>query len=600
MVGEMFGPRLFVSYRRADSEASARSLFEALKSRFGANRVFLDTSDIPYGEDFRRVISRRIAASDAVLVVIGAHWLDAANERGPRLQQPDDPVRFELEVALSHQKVRIVPVRIDGAQAPADSSLPVSLRPLAALNMASLRNATFDVDFNALVDQLEGRLPADTVHELDTWQRVKAGVAGWPIATLAVTLAILVAAWSGAFDVLHVDTHVQRVLLAAAAPNGGEPVLLVSIDAASETALGRTFGPVDSAAAWRRDHARLIDRAASAGARAVVFDLFFERETSADAELAAAARRAKASVPATRVVFGVRRHGGDEPDLRLPLREAAQWGSLCLIDRGGGALWSTPLALVAREAARAGESLAAVNPSLALAALVGDPLRGADLSRRELRFDGPLRAAPVRFSGIEPQRLSPQACRIAREGDDQLTMLLRVAPAGHWLNPERRVSYADALDAARVSDQRFKDRVVLVGATALQRPDSHDDIHVVRTGFTPRQIFGVELQADAIATLSSGRVPQLLTVDQQFVSTLIACGVGALAALALYRKPRGWRRGALLGLALAWVLVAWWFATRDILLNPAHDVLAMLLTYLALRATQWFARTFHRLRRPST
>ena len=56
----MFGPRLFDSYRRADSAASARGLFEALKSRFGERRVFLDTSDIPYGEDFRRAIRKRI------------------------------------------------------------------------------------------------------------------------------------------------------------------------------------------------------------------------------------------------------------------------------------------------------------------------------------------------------------------------------------------------------------------------------------------------------------------------------------------------------------------------------------------------------------
>ena len=49
---------------------------------------------------------------------------------------------------------------------------------------------------------------------------------------------------------------------------------------------------------------------------------------------------------------------------------------------------------------------------------------------------------------------------------------------------------------------------------------------------------------------------------------------------------------------LAWMLVAWWLATRDIVINAAHDVIAMLLSYLALRATQWFARTFQRVRRP--
>ena len=179
-----------------------------------------------------------------------------------------------------------------------------------------------------------------------------------------------------------------------------------------------------------------------------------------------------------------------------------------------------------------------------------------------------------------------------------MTLLLRVAPAGHWRNVARRVSYADALDPARVADQPFKDRIVLVGATELQQP--HDDTHGVRDGFVTRQVFGVELHADAIATLASGRVAQLPTVDRQLVTVLIASVVGAVAAVMFYRRSRWWRRGILLALALVWVLVAGWFATRDIILNPAHDVIAMLLSYLALRAAQWFARTFYRLRRPST
>ena len=88
-------------------------------------------------------------------------------------------------------------------------------------------------------------------------------------------------------------------------------------------------------------------------------------------------------------------------------------------------------------------------------------------------------------------------------------------------------------------------------------------------------------------------------------SVLAAFSVGLVilmggAALVLYRKQRWWRRGALLALALAWMLVAWWLATRDIVLNAAHDVIAMLLSYLAVRAAQWFARTFQRLRRPLT
>ena len=171
----VLGPRLFVSYRRADSAAEARGLVEALKRQFpGKRSVFLDTSDIPYGEDFSRTIRKAIAASDVVLVVIGKQWLSAANERGPRLQQPDDPVRFEIETALARgDEVRIVPVRIGGAAAPSESELPESIRPLAKFNMAQLRNDSFDADFDVLVNQLYGRTPDSVTGGLDTWKRVK-------------------------------------------------------------------------------------------------------------------------------------------------------------------------------------------------------------------------------------------------------------------------------------------------------------------------------------------------------------------------------------------------------------------------------------------
>ena len=171
------------------------------------------------------------------------------------------------------------------------------------------------------------------------------------------------------------------------AENAGESVLLVGIDAASERARGRPFGPSDHVADWRRDHARLIERAARAGANAVVFDMFFERATDADDELAVAARNASAERNRTRVAFGVRRIAGDASELPPMLREVGQSGSLCLIDRGGGALWAAPLAIAPRESAGAGEGFS--DAALAFfVALVGEPLRAADLSRRELRFDG--------------------------------------------------------------------------------------------------------------------------------------------------------------------------------------------------------------------
>ena len=591
----MFQPsRLFISYRRSDAETSARGLCEALRARFGADRVFFDTSDIPYGDDFVRLVRERIAASDVVLVVIGPHWLDARNERGRRLEQADDPVRLELLTALEHAK-RIVPVRVEGATAPAASALPSDLRALAVLNMPEIHGASFDIDLNELVRQLLGEPAPDP----RLWARLAGLAQGGPAVTVLIIAALLAANWTGLFDLLNLDTQAQRLLLAAGGPNTGEPVLLVGIDAASERRLGREFAPAH-AAEWRRDHARLIDRAARAGAAAVVFDLYFETPTDADLVLADAARRARAAARPMRVVFGVRQLSAGAPALVAPLQQAAPWGSLCLTDRGGGLLWSSPLAVLRPAAGAGGELVSADTPSLALSAVVGERLLDADLARRQLRFDGPARNPPLRYSSVERQRVDLPECRVTRAGDERPMLLLRVAPAGHWFNASRSVSYAQALDPMQSPDARFAGRIVLVGVTALDRPGAHADVHVVRDGHAQRTVYGVELQADAISTLAGGRVPQRLTADRQLLSTLAACLLGGAVAVGGFQRPAWQRRLALLALALAWLALAVWLARRAVLLDVVTDLVALFLTAAALRAVQVLARRFQAFRRIPT
>lgn len=583
--------KLFISYRRSDAERTARSLREALAARFGPERIFFDTSDIPYGEDFQRVVHERIAESDVVLVVIGPAWLSVRNEHGRRLDQDDDPVRFELLSALQLAK-RIVPLRVDGAGAPDADALPQPLRALARLNMPELRAASFDIDFDALVRQLLGQPPPDP--RLRT--RLAGIVKGGPLASALLILAALAASWTGALDLLNLDTQAQRLLLRAGAPIADSPVLLVTIDAASERALGRPFGALH-AAAWRADHARLIDRAAAAGATAVVFDLFFESSSAADGRLADAARRAHNAARPLRVIFGVRQFdAAGQPALVAPLRDAA-WGSLCLVNRGNGALWGSPLAVLRPAAGTGGEQVSADTPSLALQALVGERLLDADLGRRQLRFDGPPRNPPLRFSTVQRQRIDLPDCMLTHAGDEQVILRLRVAPAGFWHAPKRSVSYAQALDPADLPDSRLANRIVLVGLTTLAPPGVNPDLHVVRDGLAQRTVYGVELQADAITTLASGRVPQLPTADRQLLTSLLMCALGGGVAVLAFDRPPWQRRGALLAVVIGWLALAWWLAHSDVVLDPATDIALLCLAALAFRSLQVMARRYQAFRR---
>jgi len=579
--------RLFVSYRRSDSEASAGRLADALARQFGANRVFLDSARIPFGADFIRVVTDEIARADVVVVVIGPEWLDTADEGGRRLDQENDPVRFEILRAFNASR-RIVPVLVDGAKAPRAADLPQVLAPLAQLNMPTVRNVAFAEDFDTLVDALRGRPRGAVRTELDHLRRLVIGTRATALIAPAIALMSALGAWAGAFDVLRLDTHLQWALLGQAQPVGNGPVVIAAIDAESDRRLGRRWP--QPRAAWRRSHAALVDRAAAAGARAVVFDLAFDCRSTDDPcdpefePLAAAARRGAARRPPMAVVFGVRDPGVAGPRLAAPLRKAGLVGNVCLFDRGDGALWSVPLAVFRGDPGRS-EVVAADTPAIAVTALVPERLRAADQERRTLIFDGPPREPALRFSNVEPRRESLPSCPLIAAGDLAATLLLRAPATGHWRDSVRWVSYASLLDVGTVPDAVLAGRIVLVGASV----DSVRDVFSVQDGFfSVRNVYGVELHAEALAILAADRVPRTATAGLQAFSGVTAAFVGA--ALAIAALPGLLRVSTLATLACAWLGACVALARRDLLLSPAYDIAALLLTYALVRLVLKIAR----------
>src|SRR5215207_2901668 len=97
--------RVFVSYRRNDSSAWAGRLRDALAVRFGDDGVFQDVATMRPGETFTDEIDAALVQCDVALVVIGPGWITVAGPDGvPRLADPDDYVRREVQAALSHGK----------------------------------------------------------------------------------------------------------------------------------------------------------------------------------------------------------------------------------------------------------------------------------------------------------------------------------------------------------------------------------------------------------------------------------------------------------------------------------------------------------------
>ena len=149
-------PGVFISYRREDSAAYAGRLFDILSAAFGAENTFMDVDDIKGGDDFTTVIERKLGVSDALVAVIGPHWLTVTDPTGVRrLDNPNDFVRIEVAKALQ-RGIRVIPVLMGGATLPQPSDLPENLKTLCDRQAVEIRDTRFHEDAKDLVDVLHG------------------------------------------------------------------------------------------------------------------------------------------------------------------------------------------------------------------------------------------------------------------------------------------------------------------------------------------------------------------------------------------------------------------------------------------------------------
>lgn len=147
---------IFLSYRRADSQASAGRLADDLRDYFGVHRVYRDLDVNRPAADYVDQIEAALAASCVVIAVIGPRWLESTGSDGTRrLENPDDPVRQELTRALTSDTI-ILPVLVEGATMPPADALPEPLQPLARRQAHRLQDEHWPYDFTQLLAALAG------------------------------------------------------------------------------------------------------------------------------------------------------------------------------------------------------------------------------------------------------------------------------------------------------------------------------------------------------------------------------------------------------------------------------------------------------------
>lgn len=574
-------PKIFVSYRRGDSIAYAGRIHDHLSQHFGADKVFMDIGGIAPGEDFVNVLDARVADSDVVIALIGPGWLNASDERGRRIDQPDDFVRYELAAALEQGK-RLIPVLVGGARMPGADQLPPILARLARCQAHVVDDSRFAYDLDALIRSLEHRQSLlGQFMELATAERWRR----WRHASTAgVALLMLCLGWVQLFDVFGLDARIESYTMAlgdlvASAPVS-DRIVVIGFTEKTEARLGPP-GP-----GWRGEHARLIDQLAAAGSKVIVFDLFFETPGAGDTEMVAAIERARQR--GSQVFIGVRRLVEDQAAVVPELGEAVSGlGLLCIGGRVGYASVA-PLAVVkppptaqtgsASPAAGSGRFIA-----LAMLALGAETLAPDDLlqhvtvlsGKDQILWQGPLEPARVQ---VEASGEVSDDCPLLSAGDRVAEMMIRVAAAGAWRDPARRYDYEQVAGPAVFKPGQLEGKIILIGDA---RPDQ--DEFRIRRGVHAERRHGVELHADVVNNVDQKiRVRRADTLPQ-FLLMLFLAAAGAWLRVARPGTPAVVRWLLVVSVVLAYLgLAIVLYTSYGLLLNTAYQIGAFLLAYLLL------------------
>jgi hypothetical protein len=168
-------PKIFLTYRREETAGHTGRIYDSLSARFGEGGVFMDV-DLEPGVDFVDRITRAVGACQVLVAVIGPRWTSVQGEEGtPRLSDPEDYVRLEVETALRRPDVAVIPVLVAGARMPEPDDLPEGLKALGRRNALELSDARWRYDVGRLIDALEER-----VAETRAWETAPAPEAPAP------------------------------------------------------------------------------------------------------------------------------------------------------------------------------------------------------------------------------------------------------------------------------------------------------------------------------------------------------------------------------------------------------------------------------------
>jgi hypothetical protein len=151
--------KVFISYRRQDTQSEAILLQSDLEKIFGEKSCFLDISDIHIGDKWIKVLEKQGENAQICIVLIGKNWMEADQEGRSRLRDKNDWVRKAIEAAIL-QGLNIITVLVNGAKLPHKSDLPPKMHALLDHDAFEIRTNKWKTDIKDLAEDIKRILPA--------------------------------------------------------------------------------------------------------------------------------------------------------------------------------------------------------------------------------------------------------------------------------------------------------------------------------------------------------------------------------------------------------------------------------------------------------
>jgi hypothetical protein len=145
--------KIFISYRRAETQQEAQRIRLQLQLEFGIDSVFIDRN-IPLGQEFDKYLETELKSCNALIAVMGDDFFRTRKTRDSQSQEEIDYVRWEIETALQ-MEIPVFPIIVQKLEMPREKDLPDRLKAFTKKQALYAMDPAFETAIDQLIKALK-------------------------------------------------------------------------------------------------------------------------------------------------------------------------------------------------------------------------------------------------------------------------------------------------------------------------------------------------------------------------------------------------------------------------------------------------------------